>query len=118
MNFLTVKNISIAVCCAALIGCASKPIVDLKGLDEEQYQQDLKECEAVADQVDTGESTVKGAAFGALVGGAIGIITGNPGRGLATGGVAGGASGANKGDNERGQVIKNCLKNRGYAILN
>lgn len=118
MNVLTVKNLSIALFCVTLIGCASKPIVDLKGLDEEQYQQDLKECEAVADQVDTGESTAKGAAFGAVVGGAIGLITGNPGRGLATGGITGGAGGANKGDNERGQVVKNCLKNRGYAVLN
>jgi hypothetical protein len=40
-----------------------------------------------------------------------------PGRGAAVGGIAGGATGTVRGIEER-QVVKNCLRNRGYAVLN
>jgi len=36
----------------------------------------------------------------------------------ATGVVGGGAGGLLKSDNEKAQVTKNCLRYRGYAVLN
>jgi hypothetical protein len=99
-------------------GCASKPIVDTYNVDMVQYQKDLAECEDIARQVESGEIAVKSAAFGAGVGAAFGVIGGGIGTGAAAGAVGGGASGLLKSDDEKAQVAKNCLRYRGYAVLN
>jgi len=102
-------------------GCAgrSKPIIDPAGVDMIQYQNDLEQCEQIAQQVE--QKTGSGAAGGALVGGLIGAITGDSDRAMRSAGVgavAGGARGAGATAREKSQVIKNCLRNRGYKILN
>ena len=38
-----------------LAGCASTPIVDQAGVDQEAYEADLKECQYYADQVNSGQ---------------------------------------------------------------
>jgi hypothetical protein len=98
--------------------CASKPIVDTYNVDMVQYEKDLADCERIAEQVETGKITAKSAAFGAGVGAAYGVIDGDIGRDAATGAVAGGSGGLLKADNEKARVTKNCLRNRGYAVLN
>ncbi len=102
-------------------GCAgrSKPIIDPAGIDMTQYQNDLEQCGQIAQQVE--QKTGSGAAGGALVGGLIGAITGDSDRAMRSAGVgavAGGARGAGATVREKSQVIKNCLRNRGYKILN
>jgi hypothetical protein len=107
-------------------GCSStpgKPIVDMKGVNVYQYEQDLAECSEYADEVNVAGKTVGGAAAGAAVGAAIGAIwdgeNGNsPERGAATGAVLGGAGGVGSGVSERSQVVKSCLRGRGYRVLN
>ena len=107
-------------------GCSStpgKPIVDMKGVNRYQYEQDLAECSEYADEVNVAGKTAGGAAAGAAVGAAVGAIwdgyRGNsPERGAATGAVVGGAGGAGSGLNERSQVVKSCLRGRGYRVLN
>ncbi len=119
------------VFCAAVVtiflvtGCAGrKPgagtIVDMKGVDPYQYQIDLAECEEYADQVDVGGQAATGAAGGAVVGGLVGAIAkdASAGRGAGVGAVVGGAKGTYRGVEERHQVVGNCLRNRGYAVLN
>jgi len=101
-----------------LSACASKPIVDTYGLDIAQYEKDLTDCEHIAEQVATGEITAKSAAFGAGVGAAYGVIGGGIGNATAAGAVSGGAGGLLKSDNEKARVTKNCLRYRGYAVLN
>ena len=109
-----------------IAGCAStpgKPIVDMKGVNAYQYEQDLEECSVYADEVSVAGKTVGGAAAGAAVGAAVGAIwdgqDGNsPARGAGTGAVVGAAGGAGSGLNERSQVVKNCLSGRGYRVLN
>ena len=108
-----------------LAACASKPIIDSKGVDMVQYQADLEDCALVAQQVETGKTVAKSTGAGAAVGAAFGVvtsvITGDAsaiGYSAAYGAVGGGASGALKADDEKAQVIKNCLRNRGYAVLN
>ncbi len=109
-----------------LAGCAStpgKPIIDMKGVNAAQYEQDLEECSNYADEVNVAGKAVGGAAAGAAVGAAIGAIwdghDGNsPGRGAATGAVLGGAGGTGSGVTERSRVVKNCLRGRGYRVLN
>jgi hypothetical protein len=98
-------------------------IVDMKGVNAYQYEQDLAECADYADEVNVASKTAGGAAAGAAVGAAVGVIwdgyRGNsPERGAATGAVVGGAGGAGSGLNERSQVVKNCLRGRGYRVLN
>jgi hypothetical protein len=101
-----------------LIGCASKPIVDTYNVDMVQYQKDLAECEDIARQVDSGQIALSSAAFGAGVGAAFGAIGGEVGVGAATGAVSGGAGGLLRQDDEKANVAKNCLRYRGYAVLN
>lgn len=111
----------------ALAGCASKPnapggvIVDMTGVDRVQYQKDAAECGAYADQVNAASKVGGQAAGGAVVGGAIGaIFAGGHGaaQGAGAGAVAGGARGTQATLNERHVVMRNCLRNRGYAVLN
>jgi len=106
-----------------MTGCASKPIVDMKGVNRAQYEQDLGECGQYADEVQVARKAAGGAAAGAAVGAAIGVIwdghNGNSvGRDAATGAVLGGAGGAGGGVKERDDVVKNCLRGRGYKVLN
>jgi hypothetical protein len=101
-----------------LVACASKPIIDTHNVDMVQYEKDLADCEQIAEQVETGKTTAKSAAFGAGVGAAYGVIDGDIGDAAATGAVAGGSGGLLKADNEKARVTKNCLRNRGYAVLN
>jgi len=93
-------------------------IIDKKGVDMTRYAQDLAECRTYANEVRTGEKVAKGAASGAVVGGLIGAITGDAGKAAGVGAVGGGARGANEGSREEVQVVKNCLRGRGYRILN
>lgn len=112
----TIVAITVATGCAAN---RSKPIIDPGSVDMELYQHDLAECEQIAEQVE--QKTGSGAVGGAVVGGLIGAIVGDSdkvARSAAVGGVLGGAKGAGATERERSQVVKNCLRNRGYKILN
>lgn len=97
------------------------PIVDMKGVDRAQYAADLEECRGYAEQVQSGRQVATGAAAGAVIGGAVGAIGGNRASAARTAGigaVAGGAQGAGGAMRDRRQVIRNCLQNRGYVVLN
>jgi outer membrane lipoprotein SlyB len=104
-----------------LSACAgNKPIVDTKNVDMARYNQDLGECEAYAGQVSTGKSAGRGAAGGAVLGGVLGAIFGDSAtvaRSAGAGGVIGGARGAVSGEQEKDQVVRNCLRGRGYSVL-
>jgi hypothetical protein len=95
------------------------PIIDTKGVDMAKYQQDLAECEVYSREVSTGRAVAKGAAAGAAVGGAIGAIgNNNAGEGAGIGAVTGGAQSARIAQGEKATVVKNCLRGRGYRVLN
>lgn len=116
------KILALLIGFMVLAGCASQNvIVDTKGVDLSRYEQDRRECESYASQVSTGTQAAKSAGFGAAVGAALAAIFGNSGdvaRGAGAGGVVGGAKGAVKGENEKEQVLRNCLRGRGYRVLN
>ena len=103
-----------------LISCASDPVVDTKGINQAQYQIDLEECKQLAEQVSSSKQALKQGAFGAVVYGAMGLVLGSDNtRDMAgLGAVAGAAGGASQGSMESGQVLRNCLRNRGYVVLN
>lgn len=110
------------ICATVLLGaCASKPIIDTRGVDMRKYNQDLAECQAYADQVDVTRRAAGSAAAGAVVGAVVGAAVGNSdtAQGGAGAGAAGGAArGTARGLEERERVVRNCLRNRGYAVLN
>jgi len=105
----------------SLGACANrqKVIIDPQGVDMVKYQSDLETCKQISMQVDSqaGEQAVGGA----VVGGAIGAIIGGGDFAKKTAGV-GFVSGLAKGgaarERERMRVVKNCLRNRGYRVLN
>jgi len=102
-------------------GCANRRdvIIDPAGVDMARYEQDLTECQQIASQVR--QKAVGGAAGGAVVGGAVGAIIGDSdtaGRGAGVGAVTGAARGAGATQREKQLVTKNCLRNRGYKVLN
>ena len=104
-------------------GCTStnEIIIDEKGINMSRYEDDLADCRAYSEQVAVGEKAAKGAASGAVVGGLIGAITGDSDRaaeGAGVGAVTGGAKGVNEGEKDSIRVVKNCLRGRGYRVLN
>jgi outer membrane lipoprotein SlyB len=107
----------------ALAACTTTDeiIIDQKGVNMTAYQKDLAECQAYSASVKTGQKTAVGAASGAVVGGLIGAITGGgegAAKGAGVGAVGGGAKGASEGTQTEVQVVKNCLRGRGYRVLN
>lgn len=105
-----------------LAGCTSdRVIVDIAGVDEETYLEDLAECRAYKKQVPVAEEMAKGAAVGAAVGGLIGATAGDSRsaqRGAGTGAVYGATDKMIDSSEEKARVVKNCMRGRGYRILN
>jgi outer membrane lipoprotein SlyB len=104
-----------------IAGCTSHDvIIDTKGVNERQYQQDLAECQVYTGQINTVAEVAENGAVGAAVGGAIGAIVGNrrtaekiAGVGAVTGSVKGGS----RAEHRKQDVLRNCLRGRGYKVL-
>jgi uncharacterized protein YcfJ len=114
--------ISIVAASCAACGCASyRPLVDRSSIpDQRQYEYDLSDCQAYARQVDPVASAGAGAVFGAIVGAALGAAVGDHhiAQDLAAwGAVEGAAAGASAGAGTQVDVIRNCMYQRGYAVL-
>ena len=105
---------------AALTGCAAHPdpIVDMKGVDPERFARDRAECEEYTEQILVSQGVAKGTAVGTAVGAAAGAINGDVGRGAANGALYGGTRSGLEADRDKQRVFKNCLRGRGYRVLN
>ena len=105
---------------ASCAGVASdyRPMIDHSRSGSANYDTDLAQCQTYAgEHAGTGE----GAAVGAVLGGLFMALLAPRGYGnnwAATGMALGGVTGA--GDNARTQreIIKSCLRGRGYSVLN
>ena len=116
------KTIPLALLTTLILsGCArhANIIIDPKGVDMGAYQADLADCQHLADQVDpkVAEGIVGGAVVGAVFGA---IIGGNrtSARTSQLGALSGGLSAGGAEHHEREKVLRNCLRNRGYQVLN
>jgi hypothetical protein len=83
-------------------------------------EDDLSDCRGYAEQVAIGKKAAKGSASGAVTGGAIGAVSkrSDAGEGAAVGAITGAVKGLNEGEHSQNRVVKNCLRGRGYKVLN
>ncbi len=103
-----------------LSGCLShpEPLIDTQGVNLVQLERDLETCENYGDQVRIEKGVARGAAAGGAVGAASGAVLGDVGTGAALGAIGGGSRSAQIGEREKSRVVKNCLRGRGYRVLN
>lgn len=103
-----------------LSGCLShpEPLIDTQGVNMAQLEQDLETCEGFGDQVRIEKGVTKGAAAGGAVGAASGAVLGDAGTGAALGAIGGGSRSAQIGERDKSRVVKNCMRWRGYRVLN
>lgn len=125
ISLSSLRVIARSACCLAglaVMACTTtgEIIIDEQGVNMNAYQQDLADCRVYADQVLVGQKTAKGAASGAAIGGATGAVRsgGSVGEDAAVGAILGGARGLNEGERDQVRVVKNCLRGRGYRVLN
>jgi outer membrane lipoprotein SlyB len=108
-------------CTCLLLACSSHsgPIIDTKGVDMAKYETDLVECQNYSKQIDPATGVAKGAAGGAATGGAIGAITGGEfAKGAGVGAVLGVAKSGVRASDDKEEVVKTCMRYRGYKVLN
>jgi len=128
ISMVTALTLSLGVSGLSACSSTNQPIVDTKGVNATQYNQDNYECQQYAQQVSPVGDAVVGAVGGAAAGAALGAITGalvggvSAGQGAAFGAATGGALGLGGGavtgvQNQR-QVYRNCMSGRGYNVLN
>ncbi len=121
MKFLLYSLLAVSILVTA--GCGARRggvVIDPAGVDMAQYRWDLAECQEISRQVDgkAGGGAVGGAVVGGAVGGIVGDSSKAATKGAGAGAVVGLARGARATRHERQKVVKNCLRNRGYAVLN
>lgn len=125
------KKLSAIIFVGLLSGCAvgghqtgTRVVVDWSQIDDtNKYYQDSAQCRALSEQVPgAGQSAAAGAVGGALFGALVGVLIGDTGdfalQGAGLGAVSGAAGGAGHGAMNRDLVMKNCLRGRGYNVLN
>lgn len=111
-------------------------IIDTKGLDQEKYSADMYQCEQLSSQVQlqqtqsTGRTTIRHVGRGAALGAGAAAIGGGSGStgaeigagiGLVTGFLGGSAQkeqASMQYSGEKDKVMRNCMTERGYTILN
>ena len=123
------KKLFLYVSLCFVIGCAQTDlsdrndiaIIDTRGVDESVFKKDYSECSDFAKNIDLTERTLKQGAVAGATGAAVGAIIGGEEAAKKIGGSAAvlNAVEANlDGRNEQAKIIKNCLRGRGYKVLN
>lgn len=127
MSLTSLQIVCTLVLVSLLAACASQNkhsggiIIDKKGVNMAAYHDDLQECQSYAEEISVAQKTGTKAAGGAVIGGAMGAIWGNSdtaAKGAGAGGLLGGVKGFSQASREKQQVVKRCLRGRGYRVLN
>lgn len=95
------------------------------GYDYYKYQRDDEECNALADQRPVGDNVAQGAVGGLVLGAVLGAIVGNAGGdtgygaayGAALGTASGAAQGGAAGISRHTRIVQECMRGRGYTVL-
>ena len=114
------RRILLILISTAAVGCVAhpEPIIDTQGVDMARYESDMADCEAYGDQIQIEKGVAQGTVTGAAVGTATGAISGNAAEGAGYGAIYGAAESARLNDREKQRVVKNCMRGRGYRVLN
>ena len=123
------KKLFLYVNLCFVVGCAQTDlsdrndiaIIDTRGVDESVFKKDYSECSDFAKNIDLTERTLKQGAVAGATGAAVGAIIGGEEAAKKIGGSAAvlNAVEANlDGRSEQAKIIKNCLRGRGYKVLN
>ena len=114
-----------AIVCVALLSasCATstyRPMVD-SGVSRGNYEDDVADCQQLADQRPVAAHAAGGAAvgavLGALLGAAVGLRGNDVGRVAAWGAANGGINGAVYGAAEQQAIVPRCMAGRGYNVV-
>ena len=126
------KKATTAICAALSVGCATQPqghrtLVDTyaPGFSHEQYRVDMDQCNGFAAQRPVGESAANGAMGGLVVGALFGAIVGSAyddtgygaAYGAALGTTSGAVQGAASGVEAQRSIVRECMRGRGYRVL-
>lgn len=126
MNKIVKKAVGIVLSSIFLLSACAEtytPVVDMKGVDGQKYQQDLYECRQYASQIDivgsVSADSALAAAGGVATNESLGKLSNNPGTSASLGTDQNGFSHSNGAQNGPRQItiINNCLMGRGYRIL-
>jgi hypothetical protein len=112
-----------AACTLLLAACATtqyRPLVD-SGVSRGNYEDDVADCQHLADQrpaaAHAAGGAVAGAVIGALLGAAVGLHGDDVAEIAAWGAIEGGAGGAAYGIDEQRSIVSRCMEGRGYDII-
>ena len=120
-NFTLVALAGLAVTACANSGASYRPIVD--GPRDAVFEQDLADCQALAEEREYLNGDTRTAMFaGAVIGGLLGWALDNSDAedvadGALAGAAAGGLGGAAEAHGERRQIVMNCMEGRGHNIV-
>ena len=96
-------------------------IIDTRGVDMDVYRNDLLDCSSFSKNIDATQRTIEEGARSGVTGAAVGAILGGKEGAKKIGGSAGilgAVEGHIEARYEQSKIIKNCLRGRGYKVLN
>ncbi|MCP1167694.1 glycine zipper family protein [Limimaricola litoreus] len=113
------------ICMTALLAACADMSADvdpiLDGAPRAQFQSDLAACRHLArSQSQLDHDTMAAAVIGAGIGGVLGKVDeeGDALGGAVVGALAGAAASASEASDTREDIVLNCLRGRGHAVVN
>ncbi|MEO7326810.1 MAG: hypothetical protein ABIW82_18460 [Dokdonella sp.] len=120
MKIATVLLLAVVMTCS---GCATtqyRPLVD-RGVSRGNYEDDVTDCQNLANQRPAGQQAAAGAAAGAVLGALLAVAVGLRGRDVADiaayGAANGGINGAVVGSAQQQDIVERCMAGRGYNVV-
>lgn len=112
--------LGIALACAGCAQTQYRPVVD-SGVSRGNYEDDVMDCQQLANQRPAAGSAASGATVGALLGALFGLAVGLDGDDVAEiaawGAVSGGVNGAFYGTAMQQAIVSRCMEGRGYYVI-
>jgi hypothetical protein len=123
-----ISVLSLAGCAVAPVAQNDYSLIDPRGVDVRQYQEDYVDCAALANQTRPEDRAAAGAVGGAAIGAVFGALLGaaicgrdcagyGAGVGAASGVAHGAVGGAASGVQEQQVALRRCLAGRGYNVI-
>jgi len=110
----------VALFCTGCVQTQYRPVVD-SGVSRGNYEEDVMDCQSLANQRPAAGSAAGGATAGAILGALFGLAVGLDGDDVAEmaawGAVSGGVNGAAYGTMEQQSIVSRCMEGRGYYVI-